>query len=247
MNKEELSKTFTEYVEKYDMTNPHVDLKYHHSFRVMDLCNKIAKSLNLDENDIEIANLVGLLHDYGRFFQVSEYNTYDDFKSIDHGDMGVKFLFEDEEILNFTNKIKNFDEIYDGIKYHNKYEIPKMSDHNTLITNIVRDADKLDILYLATIDVVKMNESEKEITEEVKEQFYNHKSIDMRYLKSKNDKIIVFLGFVFDLNYEYSFKYLVENKVFDILFEKLENKERFAPYFEEVKKYIGGKYAREEV
>ena len=99
---EELKNEFSLYVKNnYDMTNDNIIRKYYHSFRVMDLCRLIAKSEGMNENDIEIASYMGLLHDIGRFEQWKLYSTYNDLKSIDHADLGIKILFDYQKIKKF--------------------------------------------------------------------------------------------------------------------------------------------------
>ena len=61
---------FMEYVKNYDQDNPRIVLKISHSFRVMEQSKKIAESINLDEEQIELATLIGLLHDIARFEQM---------------------------------------------------------------------------------------------------------------------------------------------------------------------------------
>ena len=36
--------------------------------------------------------VIGLLHDIGRFEQEAQYHTFNDFKSMDHGDYGAEYL-----------------------------------------------------------------------------------------------------------------------------------------------------------
>ena len=62
-----MEEIFKTYVEMFDMNEPMIKLKYNHSLRVKDQCIKIAKSEKLDKKQIELAKLIGLLHDYGRF------------------------------------------------------------------------------------------------------------------------------------------------------------------------------------
>ena len=77
---------FNEYVSGYDLNNEDIKLKYNHSFRVMKLQEKYAKLLGFSDENVELAKVIGLLHDIGRFEQLRVYNTYDDYKSIDHAD-----------------------------------------------------------------------------------------------------------------------------------------------------------------
>ena len=52
------------YEEKSDVS---FKLKVIHTYHVADNAREIAKKLNLSKEDIELAELIGLLHDIGRF------------------------------------------------------------------------------------------------------------------------------------------------------------------------------------
>ena len=82
-------KVFNDYVEKYDTSNEKIKLKIDHTYRVSELCEKIASSLEMTNEEIDIAWLTGLIHDIGRFEQVRRYGTFNDSKSIDHARLGV--------------------------------------------------------------------------------------------------------------------------------------------------------------
>lgn len=125
MNLEKLKEEFMRHVKNYDINDSNIAGKLYHSYRVMDYSILLAKHNNFKEEDEEIAALAGLLHDYSRFEQWTEYQTYSDIKSIDHGDLAVKRLFEDNEIINYCTNENYYDKIYDAIKYHNKYDFPK--------------------------------------------------------------------------------------------------------------------------
>ena len=237
---EDLKNEFSSYIKNnYDMTNDNIIRKYYHSYRVMDLCRIIAKSENMNNNDIEIASYMGLLHDIGRFEQWKLYNTYNDLKSIDHADLGIKILFDYQKIKNFYLLKNNYDEIYDAIRYHNKLELPNgLSEHNKRLCKVLRDADKLDILYLISIKAIKTEESIEAISPKVKEAFLNKKSIDKKDVKNPNDSILLRFAFIFDLNYKSSFWYLKQYKLIDKIYDNLTNTEMFKPYVEMVKNYI---------
>ena len=98
-------KEFEKYVKPYDIQNAKISRKIAHSYRVVDVIGTNCKSLNLTEEDIELAKLIGLLHDIGRFEQIRIYDTFSDKDSIDHANLGVKILFEDGLIRNFIEKI----------------------------------------------------------------------------------------------------------------------------------------------
>ena len=67
--KENLIGKFLKYVNEYDTNDENITRKYYHSIRVMNFSENIAISERLSENDIEIAVVAGLLHDYARFIQ----------------------------------------------------------------------------------------------------------------------------------------------------------------------------------
>lgn len=239
MNIEELKITFKNYVENYDMNEVAIIRKYYHSYRVMDFCIFIAKNNNFSEKDTEISILVGLLHDYARFEQWTKYKTYSDLKSIDHGDLAVEKLFDNNEIKNYCLNEEYYDEIYDAIKYHNKIDFSDdISVHNKLICKVIRDADKLDIFYLLGAEKDLMKQDDAIISEKIKDDFYNHKQISRKDVKSENDNILLSLSMIYDLNFKCSFEYIKEHHLIDKMFDNIEDKDKFKEYFEYIKKYI---------
>ena len=65
--KSKLENAFDNYIKNYDMNVKEIRYKYHHSYRVMELMNRIANHLNLSNKEKELAKVIGLLHDIGRF------------------------------------------------------------------------------------------------------------------------------------------------------------------------------------
>ena len=109
--------------------------------------------LNLDKENIELAKLIGLLHDIGRFEQIKQYNTFSDKDSIDHGKLGVEILFKQGKIRNFIKSAKYDEIIKKAILNHNRKEIEKgLNPKELLHSKIIRDADKIDILYIMTFE-----------------------------------------------------------------------------------------------
>ena len=95
MGLEKAKDEFLKYTENYDLSDFHIIGKQKHSIRVMELSKKIAEGLKLSEEQIELATLIGLLHDIARFEQYKQYHTFKDAESIDHGDLGVEILNKD--------------------------------------------------------------------------------------------------------------------------------------------------------
>lgn len=250
MNKEELKSIFKEYVETFDMNERAIIRKFYHSYRVMDISTLIAKNNNFSDNEIEVATVIGLLHDYARFPQWTKYKTYSDIKSIDHADLAVELLF-DEEIKKYIGNDEYYETIYNAIKYHNKLTISNdLSEYDKLFCKVIRDADKLDIFYLFSINKDLIEEDNEIISKDIEQDFFSEKQIDRRKVNNDSENIILDLSMVFDLNFEYSYKYLRDTKLIDKIYEGIENKEKFKKYFEYINKFIDeriDKYVRYKI
>lgn len=226
--------TFKEYVSLYDCNNDKIKLKYNHSLRVMELSNKYAKLLNFSEEDIELATLIGLLHDIGRFEQIQVYDSFDDIHTIDHADYSVEQLFNKGVIKRFTNKAEWYPIIEYAIKYHNKLEIPNIKDEKILMhTKLIRDTDKVDIMK-AVIGRVKTDNSR--VNQEIKMALKSHKLSNRKDTITKNDCIANQYGFVFDINYNIVLKEYKEN--FIKFHKSLEYNDELEEIYNEALKYI---------
>ena len=143
-------KEFKKYIDNYNLANSEIERKVGHSYRVAEISGEIARSLKLTDEEIKLAILIGLLHDIGRFEQQTRYGTYNDICSIDHGKLGVEILEKNDYIRNYIKDDKYDKIIKTAIYNHNKYEIEEGLDDKTLIfCKIIRDSDKLDIMYEA--------------------------------------------------------------------------------------------------
>ncbi len=105
INREHIKNTFQEYTDRYDSTDPKIKLKIDHTYRVADLCERIAKSLKLSQEDTDLAWLSGMLHDIGRFEQLRRYHTFSDAQSIDHARFAVELLYEEGLIADYVPEI----------------------------------------------------------------------------------------------------------------------------------------------
>ena len=219
-------KVFNEYVKKYNANDGKIALKIAHILRVADLSKKIAISLNLSEEDIELAELIGLLHDIGRFEQVRIYNTFIDKISINHGEYGVKVLFEDNLIEKFNVDEKYYKIIKTAILNHNRSEIEEgLSDVELLHSKIIRDSDKIDIFYVLSTDTIKniygceLLENET-FSEEIIREFKEDHIINYKNRNTYGDIWISHVAYVFDFNYKDSYITMKENDYINKLLKK---------------------------
>ena len=234
---------FDDYAMQYDFEEDAIRRKYEHSYRVMELSDKIVYSLGLEEDDSYLACIIGLLHDVGRFPQWKEYKTFSDSKSINHAILGAKLLFDEGLIKKFKLDESDYYLVRTAIENHSVYKLDenKLKDKVLLHSKIVRDADKIDILYeLSTPKIIGIKDDDSKISEEVKNSFYKHEEIDRKEIKTVNDRVLMKFGFVYGLYFDYSKKTILENEYLDRMYETLKNKKLFKPYFEEAKKYLEG-------
>lgn len=235
-------KAFDEYTSKFDKNNIMILRKYNHSYRVSNISKMLAQKLKLDESNIKLATLIGLLHDIGRFEQAKKFSTFSDIDSIDHGDFGAYLLFEEGLISKFTRDEENYDVIKVSVKGHNKYSIDKEYDEKTLLhLKIIRDADKIDILNIfANLTEYEFN-CDGEVSKEVEKQFFNNQIVDNKYKNINANWAVGVVSFVFDINFIESFEYIKQekfiSKIYDRL-ESLEDKEKLKKYFEYAQNYI---------
>ena len=124
---------FKKYTNDYLKYGKMMTLKVNHTFRVMKNCEELARSLNLNEKEIYIAKIIGLLHDIGRFEQWKNYNTFRDYESVDHADLGIEILKKDNYLRKYIEDDSYDDIILDSIKYHNKFTIPDNLDEEERI------------------------------------------------------------------------------------------------------------------
>ena len=97
-------------------------LKEDHSHRVREEILHIGGKLGLDDNELRIAEAMGLLHDIGRFEQYARYRTFVDAKSEDHGKLGVKVLHRDNTLADLDKTARDL--ILRAISYQQPAEHP---------------------------------------------------------------------------------------------------------------------------
>ena len=93
---------FEKYLETYDLQDGSIQLKIRHTYEVVKKSEYIAKELKLDKENIELAKVIALLHDIGRFEQIRRFGTFNDAQSVDHAEFGADLLFKEGLIRKFA-------------------------------------------------------------------------------------------------------------------------------------------------
>lgn len=220
-------KNFLEYVQNYDLNNENIKRKEQHSLRVMAISKKIAEELKLSEEEIKLATLIGLLHDIGRFEQYTKWKTFSDRISTNHGVLGSKILEEKNFIRTFVIENKYDEIIKKAIINHNKYQIDEnLNETELLYSKIIRDADKIDILYEVADGILMKDVDLRDlcISENYFRQFQSKKTIKITDEQNDLDKLILKIAFIFDLNFECSKKIIKEEKYIERILNRFEFK-----------------------
>ena len=290
INRKAVLNAFAGYVHYYDRSDGKIKLKIDHTYRVAVLCEKIADSVGLTGEDKDVAWLLGMLHDIGRFEQIRCFGTFNDGMSVDHAELGADILFDPDrkdkvcvtsaqgtvyaiknpmcEPVNVTvvkkasriiNKFaegyveKNGSDLLElAIRQHNKFRIADgLSKREEMFCNILRDADKIDILKV-NVDVpleTIYNSTTEEIrnsviTDEVLECFYAKQTVLRSLKKSVVDNIVGHISLIFELVYPVSLKIVKEQgyvyKMLDFKSDRPDTVEKFAGMRKFVDKFLEG-------
>lgn len=85
-------RAFEEYLNEYDREDEKIKLKIVHTYGVAACAKAIGKRMKLSEEDMELAEMIALLHDIGRFEQIRKYDSFQP-DTMDHAAYGVEILF----------------------------------------------------------------------------------------------------------------------------------------------------------
>lgn len=210
---------FNDYAKQYDLREKWIMYKFHHTYRVVEYAKEIAISLNLSKENMDIVVLSSLLHDIARFKQYTIYKTFTDKISFDHGDEGVEILKENDFIREFIENEEDINIILKAVKNHNKFKVEEMSDRALLITNILRDADKLDIM----IDLANsIDDDVYKLDDNIVEAIINGTLPRRTAEENSITRMLTYISFTYDLNFKHSFEILKDKKVLENKFNVLE-------------------------
>ena len=218
-------KELVKHVNELPIHNPRIQMKLGHIIRVAENCKKLAIYLKLTQEQIQLAELIGLLHDIGRFEQYKIIDKKQKEK-FNHGEAGVEILKKDNYIRKYIEEDTYDDIIYTAVQEHNKYQISEgLSQEKELFCKMIRDADKLDLIYEGAVIYWEEPERKRQVeegklSEKMLENVYQKKLADSRNSISETDQILRFSSYVFDINFSYSFKVLKENDNMNKMIDK---------------------------
>jgi len=199
--------------------------KYKHSFHVKYVGKFILeneKSLqNLSDNKKDIGMLALMLHDLGRF-EERQPSGVDGYNYKDHGILGYQLI---------KNELKlDLPELLLSVKHHGHlpnvlFEDPEFLMHPERkqesilkIIHLVSDADKLSnfIMYTRKFENYihrnsKFFTDEPKVSQEVIDAFKERRLVNFKKINTLTDLTLNVMAWVFDINYNHTFKMLFED------------------------------------
>jgi len=241
-----------DYMLSFQSSDPLIHLNYalkrEHIHRVVNYSELLAKSIECEDDVLLLSKLAALLHDIGRFDQFQKYQTFNDFISEDHAEIAVQLInahkwLKDLSEENQTNLIK-------AVSFHNKIAIPKNERPEvTLLSQILRDADKLDILDLAVKEYSNQNknrnnsftldlENSSTISKLIAKSFIAEKLPNKSDMKTITDFKLIQMAFVFDLNLRESFSIVNKKGYLKQLFETMPKSDQIFELYRKAKIHV---------
>lgn len=234
---ENVLKEFKRYVEQFDRQDEMIAMKISHSYHVAEIAKILGKRLELTEENLVLVKTIGLLHDIGRFVQYEKTKSYNDATTkIDHGALAVNYLFNDKHIKDFAIPKKYYSIIEKSIYNHNKLEIEaNLTEEELFYVHLTRDADKIDIF---RHDAMMENIFIKPISPKVKEAFFKHHLIDLNEEKTKSDRVLIELAYIFDIHFKEAFELLKDTDNLELYLSVIEVDKGLEEEFEQIKKEV---------
>lgn len=208
---------FRNYLKQYDQTNDKVRLKIIHTFGVVAQAEQLARRMQLSCEDTELAKLIALLHDIGRFEQLKRFDSFEP-NTMDHASYGAAILFQEGFIRQFVSEDTYDAIIYTAITKHSDFILEDITDERTLLhARLIRDADKLDNCRVKLEDALEtfMGVSAEEIgaqeiTPIIYDTIFQNHCILSEHRVTLMDYWISYIAYFFDLNFSVSFDIITE-------------------------------------
>ena len=232
-----------------------IQLKEIHTGYVTAHARALAKHLGCYAHDMAIAEIIGLFHDVGRFRQYARYRTFNDAASEDHAELGLKVLAEEDILAPLSDA--DAEVVRFAIKYHNKKEIAETDDERKLFfAQVIRDADKLDIyrvlLPFLTPEGAEQapnfvpSDAAQEVSPDFVADFAAGRQADYYRLRTHGDRKIVRLMWIYDINFMWTLRRIVERGYVDAFIASLPAQEGIAEGVARLRAYIERRCAQND-
>lgn len=231
MDFERAKQEFEKYLDGYDRNDDKINLKIVHTYGVVNCSEEIAKRMGLSEEDVELAKMIGLLHDIGRFEQLKRFNSFNP-GTMNHAKYGAEVLFEEGMIRKFVEEDSWDAIIRTAIDRHSDFMIEGVDDERTLMhAKIIRDADKLDNCRvkleekLETLLETSPDEPGMDvISDEVWKYCEAKSSIHSAARKTSIDYWVSYVAYFYDIYYKETMQIILEQDYISRIVHRMEYK-----------------------
>lgn len=226
----QITSWFQEHVDSYFseklQSKAEIRFRIEHIRHVTEFCKKLAEELRWVEKDILTAQIIGKLHDVGRFSQYAEFGTFIDADSVNHSERGFNIVKNSTVLSALSSRRRSI--VLDGIRYHNdkKYHDNCNPDSIPFI-KLVRDADKLDKLRIARLTIQCRKDeiagpslnvmTDGPVTAAVLDQIHAHIMVSKKNIQSEMDFRLMQMSLVFDINYSPAYKLIADSNVLEMI------------------------------
>lgn len=247
-------RAFEEYLNEYDRDDEKIKLKIVHTYGVVACVEAIGKRMGLSGEDMELAKIVALLHDIGRFEQIRKYDSFQP-DTMDHAAYGVEILFGEKQLIRRFAEEDTFDSVIkEAIAKHSDFRLEGIEDERTLLhARLIRDADKLDncrVKIKESLDVLLGSpgaEAGKEkISPSVWEACVRKDSVLSKDRVTKMDYWVSYMAQHYDLNFPETCAIVLEENYIPRIAERIvytepDTVQKMKILTEEVEEYLKGR------
>lgn len=236
------------YVQSFYNSNEKIQqamlLKEEHTKKVTAICRDLAMHLGLSTDDCLLAELMGLFHDVGRFEQFTRYQTFNDSISENHALLGLKVIKD----LPLAERLSmdDYEAFCFAIANHNAKEIAKTENPRQLFfAQLLRDADKLDIYRV--LEPFLQPSDGSGCSEDFLQRFINGEQCDYSQIKTQDDRKLVRLMWVYDVNFSWTLQKIVEADYIRRILACLPQTDLLAEGSKKLSSYVADRLAKKDV
>lgn len=229
-----------------------MQMKWDHCLRVAEDSLLLASLLDWNDQELVLAENIGLLHDVGRFAQYSRYKTFHDPISINHAALGWEIMKDSPVLSAFPSSDRPV--LLDAIHYHNLRSLPlDLTPVSSKYLRLIQDTDKLDIFLVAQgiVDTNKVElyremmphidfsslEVNPVLLAEIKERNIG----SSKYLRSLADVQLMLLSWIFGFYYDQTYKIFAQRGILDKLVATLPDSQPVQDVVNIARDYLGQK------
>ncbi|GET28276.1 HD domain-containing protein [Prolixibacter sp. SD074] len=219
-----------------------------HNEKVVENILLLGQSLDMEDGEMRMAEILALFHDIARFRDVSTSPYYPKLTETGHAEAGA-------ELLSLLPPFKGLEaakqEILQKVTiFHNKPELPKKENELVLYyLKLLRDADKLDALRMTAefltfrdvrldpADTLHLSKSPA-ISDNICKAIINDMVPKKEEIVTYNDYVLMQLSWVFELTYRKTYLMLNQRQYIKRLYDALPKNDNIIDIYRKIRIHI---------